>query len=69
MIGHTQEHLDEVDKLHHSLGRGEKGVSRSLREKDKELRDIQVNMSHWKEQTSEKMARKFQEELQRELDK
>ena len=64
-----QEHLDEVDKLHRSLGRSDKGVSRTLREKDKELRDIQFNMTLWKDQTTEKMAKKFQDELHRELDK
>ena len=64
-----QEHLDEVDKLHRSLGRGDKGVSRTLREKDKELRDIQFNMTLWKDQITEKMAKKFQDELHRELDK
>ena len=64
----VQEHLDEVDKLHKSLGR-DKGLTKTLREKDKELREVQVNMTQWKELTTEKLAKKFQEELRREMDK
>ena len=64
-----QEHLDEVDKLHRSLGRGDKGVSRTLREKDKELRDIQCNRTLWKDQTTEKMTKKCQNEVHRELER
>ena len=63
-----QEHLAEVDKLHKSLGKGH-SLHKALRHKDHELKDIQNNMTSWKEQTTERLARKFQEELARELEK
>ena len=63
-----QEHLEEVDKLSRSLGKG-KSVHKVLREKDNELQEILRNMSSWKEQTAEKLATKFQQEMSRELEK
>lgn len=42
---------------------------RALREKDNELAEIQRNMVNWKEQTAEKLAHKFSEQLDRELEK
>jgi hypothetical protein len=63
-----QEHLAEVDRLHDSLGRGQ-ALHKVLRKKDDELSEIQRNMNEWKDQTTEKLAKKFQAELARELDK
>ena len=57
-----------MDKLHKSLGKG-KSLSKALREKDSELREILRNMNSWKQQTTEKLAKKFQEEMNRELEK
>ncbi|KAI0215412.1 hypothetical protein LSAT2_032538 [Lamellibrachia satsuma] len=63
-----KEHLDEVDKLHRMLGKG-KTLSKTLRDRDNELQEIQRNMSTWKASTVEKLAKKFQEEMARELEK
>ena len=60
--------MEEVDKLHKSLGKG-KNMDRAIRDKNSELQDIQRNMYKWKDQTTEKLAKKFHEELTRELDK
>ncbi len=60
--------MEEVDKLHKSLGKG-KVISKNLAEKNSELRDIQRNMTKWRDDTAEKLAKKFQEEMNRELDK
>ena len=51
-----------------SLGHGV-NVARVLQEKDSELREIQRHMNSWKEQTADKLAKKFQEEMTREIDK
>ncbi|KAK2184136.1 hypothetical protein NP493_282g03008 [Ridgeia piscesae] len=63
-----KEHLSEVDKLHRMLGKG-KTVSKTLRDRDNELQEIQRNMTTWKASTVEKLAKKFQEEMARELEK
>ncbi len=44
-------------------------MHKSLHEKDLELREIQHNMLKWREETANKLAKKFQEEMSRELDK
>lgn len=44
-------------------------MTRALQEKDCELQEIQKNMNTWKDQTADKLAKKFQEEMSRELDK
>jgi len=67
-VGVLQEHLSEVDKLHRMLGKG-KTVSKTLRDRDNELQEIQRNMTTWKASTVEKLAKKFQEEMARELEK
>ncbi|XP_042700778.2 uncharacterized protein LOC101946607 isoform X1 [Chrysemys picta bellii] len=68
-----QEHLQEIASLQHSqlkeAGGGEQQTLRQqLREKDSELRAIQRSMAHWKDQTTCKLARKFEEELNAELE-
>jgi len=62
----SQDHLEEVQKLHNCLGKG-KGINQALREKDRELQEIQRNMKVWKEQTLAKLAKKFREEMNKEL--
>jgi hypothetical protein len=62
-----QEHLQEVDKLHASLSKGDDGLHTALREKDRELREIQQNMKAWKDQTLQKLAHKFKDEMNKEL--
>ncbi len=57
-----------MDKIHKSVGKGN-NVYKALREKDTELREIQQNMTKWREQTAEKLARKFQEEMNKEMEK
>ncbi|TFJ98035.1 interferon-induced guanylate-binding protein 1 [Platysternon megacephalum] len=68
-----QEHLQEVASLQRSqlkeAGGGEQQTLRQqLREKDNELRAIQRSMAHWKDQTTHKLARKFEEELNVQLE-
>ena len=63
-----QEHTEELDRLHKSLNRG-KDIEKNLQEKDLELKEIQQNMSRWREDMAEKLAKKFQEEMSRELEK
>ena len=63
-----QEHIQEIDKLRDSLGRG-KSMHKALREKDRELKEIQTNMKVWKDDTVEKISKKFQDEMNRELEK
>ncbi|XP_030439423.1 uncharacterized protein LOC115661220 isoform X3 [Gopherus evgoodei] len=63
-----QEHLQEIASLQRSqlkeAGEGEQQMlHQQLREKDHELRAIQRSMAHWKDQTTCKLARKFEEEL------
>ncbi|XP_074916138.1 uncharacterized protein LOC116831003 [Chelonoidis abingdonii] len=63
-----QEHLQEIASLQRShlkeAGDGEQQMLRQqLREKDRELQAIQRSMAHWKDQTTSKLARKFEEEL------
>ncbi|CAF0735884.1 unnamed protein product [Brachionus calyciflorus] len=41
----------------------------ALKNKDKEIKEIQENMSGWKKETLSKLAEKFEVELNRELDK
>ena len=57
-----------MDKLHRMLGKG-KTVSKTLRDRDNELQEIQRNMTTWKASAVEKLAKKFQEEMARELEK
>lgn len=42
---------------------------RALKSKDNEIRGIQENMSEWKKETLNKLAEKFELELNRELDR
>lgn len=41
----------------------------ALKNKDKEIKEIQDNMDEWKKETLNKLANKFEDELNRELDK
>ncbi|XP_054749443.2 uncharacterized protein LOC129254925 [Lytechinus pictus] len=61
----------ELDRLQRSLGvlrDSEKTLQQELMNKDEELRQIQSNMAAWKEETALKMARKFEDELNKELE-
>ena len=44
-------------------------MHKALREKDQELKEIQTNMKVWKDDTVEKISKKFQDEMNRELEK
>ena len=46
----------------------ETAIQQQLLDKDSELREIQQSMIQWKEETALKMAKKFEEELGRELE-
>ena len=63
-----QEHLDEVTQLQRTAN-SDKGLRSALIDKDNELKEIQRNMNTWKEEVAEKFAKKFEDELKRELDK
>lgn len=41
----------------------------ALKNKDREIHDIQTNMNQWKQETLEKLAEKFESELNKELDR
>ncbi|XP_041078596.1 trichohyalin-like isoform X2 [Polyodon spathula] len=69
-----QEHIEEISKLQRPLLKDSGGsecqsLRQQLREKDSELRAIQRNMTHWKDETAAKLAAKFEEELNSELEK
>ncbi|XP_069070544.1 trichohyalin-like [Pleurodeles waltl] len=69
-----QEHIEEITNLQRNQlresGNGDSQTLRKqLREKDNELRAIQRNMARWKDETACKLARKFEEELNDELEK
>ncbi|XP_068102627.1 uncharacterized protein [Hyperolius riggenbachi] len=69
-----QEHIEEItnlqrDQLRESGGPESQSLKQQLREKDNELRAIQRNMAKWKDETATKLARKFEEELNGELEK
>ncbi|XP_013384255.1 trichohyalin isoform X8 [Lingula anatina] len=66
--GLIQEHMDEISQLQASLGK-DNALRQLLSTKDKELQEIQHNMNAWKEETADKLARKFEEELNKELEK
>ena len=60
--------MEEVSRLHRSVGRGQ-NLGKDLVEKNSELRQIHQNMSKWRDDTAEKLAKKFKEEMSRELEK
>ncbi|XP_071998054.1 uncharacterized protein [Engystomops pustulosus] len=69
-----QEHIEEItnlqrEQLRESNGGENQSLRQQLREKDNELRAIQRNMAKWKDETATKLARKFEEELNAELEK
>ncbi|XP_056393249.1 trichohyalin-like isoform X2 [Hyla sarda] len=69
-----QEHIEEItnlqqDQLRESNGGEKQSLRQQLREKDNELRAIQRNMAKWKDETATKLAQKFEEELNAELEK
>ncbi|KAM9329617.1 uncharacterized protein PAF06_004562 [Gastrophryne carolinensis] len=69
-----QEHIEEItnlqrDQLRESGGAENQSLRQQLREKDNELRAIQRNMAKWKDETATKLAQKFEEELNAELEK
>ena len=63
-----QENMEEISKLHRSVGRGQ-NLGKDLVEKNSELRLMHQNMSKWRDDTAEKLAKKFKEEMSRELEK
>uniref|UniRef100_H3BAP2 Uncharacterized protein n=1 Tax=Latimeria chalumnae TaxID=7897 RepID=H3BAP2_LATCH len=64
-----QEHIEEISNLLKDSGSSEvQPLRQQLREKDNELRAIQRNMTKWKDETASKLACKFEEELNAELE-
>ncbi len=63
-----QENTEELSNLHRSVGRGQ-GLGKDLMRKNSELRQMHQNMSKWRDDTAEKLAKKFKEEMSRELEK
>ncbi|XP_071791087.1 uncharacterized protein [Asterias amurensis] len=66
-----QDHLAQVEELQQQTSRlrtNEGALQERLLDKDSELREIQQSMTQWKEETALKMAKKFEEELSRELE-
>ncbi|XP_041757045.1 trichohyalin isoform X3 [Coregonus clupeaformis] len=72
-----QEHIEELSGLQRAQvreGGDEAGglaasLRRQLQAKDQELRQVQRSMGQWKEQTTARLARKFEEELTAELER
>ncbi|XP_053085117.1 trichohyalin isoform X2 [Pangasianodon hypophthalmus] len=71
-----QEHIEELSSLNRVRLREDDdgdGVAarlrRQLRAKDEELRQVQRNMVQWKEKTTARLARKFEQELMSELER
>ncbi|XP_074640194.1 uncharacterized protein LOC141898264 [Tubulanus polymorphus] len=62
-----KDHLGELNRIQQMTK--DSGLKSTLAAKDNELREIQKNMAKWKEEVAEKFARKFEEELNRELEK
>ena len=60
--------MEEISKLHRFVGRGQ-NLGKDLVEKNSELRVMHQNMSKWRDDTAEKLAKKFKEEMSRELEK
>ncbi|KAM9822894.1 uncharacterized protein ACBT44_007886 isoform 3-T3 [Syngnathus typhle] len=67
-----QEHIEELSSLkwsHVSDGGLEASLRKQLEAKDMELMQVQKNMTQWKEQTTARLACKFEEELTAELER
>nr|XP_057926552.1 uncharacterized protein si:ch211-102c2.8 [Doryrhamphus excisus] len=67
-----REHIEELSSLkwaHMSDGGLEASLRKQLEAKDMELRQVQTNMALWKEQTTARLACKFEEELTAELER
>ncbi|XP_077376959.1 uncharacterized protein LOC144018559 isoform X2 [Festucalex cinctus] len=67
-----QEHIEELNSLKwcHVNAEGlEASLHKQLAAKDMELRQVQRNMTQWKEQTTARLACKFEEELTAELER
>nr|XP_006819364.1 PREDICTED: trichohyalin-like isoform X1 [Saccoglossus kowalevskii] len=65
----VKEHLEELNKLQKAVGKDDSTLHREIMSKDNELKEIARNMNHWKEETAQKMARKFEEELNKEVNR
>ncbi|KAJ6656639.1 hypothetical protein lerEdw1_003526 [Lerista edwardsae] len=65
----VQEHMKDIATLQRNHATGDLALHQQLQEKDCELRAIRGNMAHWKEETARKLAHKFKEELDAELEK
>ncbi|XP_051923686.1 trichohyalin isoform X2 [Hippocampus zosterae] len=67
-----QDHVEELSSLkwaHWSAAGLEASLRKQLEDKDMELRQVQRNMTQWKEQTTARLACKFEEELTAELER
>lgn len=72
----AQEHIEELSSLNMLRLREDDdgdGVAarlrRQLRDKDEELRQVQRNMVQWKEKTTARLARNFEQEITSELER
>ncbi|XP_038059177.1 restin homolog [Patiria miniata] len=66
-----KDHLSQVEELQQQISRQrttDSALQQRLLDKDSELREIQQSMTQWKEETALKMAKKFEEELGKELE-
>ncbi|XP_071944545.1 uncharacterized protein [Antedon mediterranea] len=64
------DHTDEIESLQQTVAKlkaTESALQGRLVEKDKEMIQVQKGMTLWKEETALKMAKKFEEELNKEL--
>ena len=62
-----QDHFNEIDRIHHvEVPINQDGDIYALK---RELSLIQRSMSQWKGQTVEKMAKKFQDEMTKEIER
>ncbi|XP_067938241.1 interaptin-like [Watersipora subatra] len=62
----TQEHKAQIDHICAMVGEHEK-LSKLVNSRDRELKDIRQNMRSWKDETANKMADKFTDELHNQL--
>ncbi|XP_072164178.1 uncharacterized protein [Diadema setosum] len=66
--GEREVEVDCLQRLVGVLQDSETSLQQQVASKDEELRQIQANMAAWKEETALKMARKFEDELNKELE-
>jgi len=61
--------MEQWDDRRIGKGGSNRAMQQALREKDKDLQEIQRNMASWKKQQTDKLAHKFNEKMNEELEK